>query len=217
MTYSTEPKNKEEYTQKYNQAYSSFAKAYDWIVKILPVWRTWISTAIPHIIGPDVLEVSFGTGYLISQYASQYNTYGIDFNWELTCIAQQNLQKFNVRANLQQAAVEYLPYPDGTFDTVINTMAFTGYPDGLRALNEIHRVIKPNGRFVLVDIGYPQDRNWLGIQATRIWTGLGDIVRDMATLFRQTGFHFTDEEVGGFGSVHLYIAVKEPGSPRPAG
>ena len=124
-------------------------------------------------------------------------------------VARQNLQKHGAEANLQQADVQYLPYPAKTFDTVINTMAFTGYPDGITALNEIYRVIKPNGRFVLVDIDYPRDNNWLGTQATRIWAGLGDIIRDMEILFRRTGFKFTNEEIGGFGSVHLYIATKE--------
>jgi len=207
--YSSEPVDKKEFTQKYDQTYSSIASVYDWAVKVLPVWRNWISTAIPHIIGPDVLEISFGTGYLISQYANKFNTFGIDYNWELACITRQNLLNFDEQASIQQADVEHLPYGAGTFDTVVNTMAFTGYPDGLKALTEIHRVLKPNGHFILVDIDYPHNRNWLGIQATRLWAGLGDIIRDMAVLFRQSGFQFTDEEVGGFGSVHLYVATKE--------
>lgn len=210
--YTIEPQNKKEYTQKYDLAYSNFAKAYDRIVKAIPIWRNWISTAIPHIIGPDVLEVSFGTGYLISQYASQFKTYGIDYNWELACIARQNLQKSCVRAELQQADVEYLPYPAGTFNTVVNTMAFTGYPDGSKALTEIYRVLKPKGRFILIDVEYPHNHNRLGHYATRLWAGLGDIIRDMDALFKQSGFDFTDQEIGGFGSVHLYIATKQVSS-----
>lgn len=206
--YSKEPEDTREFTQKFDQAYGSFARVYDWAVKVLPAWRNWISTAIPHIVGPNVLEISFGTGYLISQYASNFNTYGIDYNWELACIAQNNLKKHDVQTELQQADVEHLPFPTGTFDTVVNTMAFTGYPDGLKALNEIHRVLKPTGRFVLVDIDYPKDNNWLGRRATRLWAGFGDIIRDMESLFQKTGFQFTAEEVGGFGSVHLYIATK---------
>jgi SAM-dependent methyltransferase len=107
------------------------------------------------------------------------------------------------------ADIEQLPYPTNSFDTVVNTMAFTGYPDGHKALKEIYRVIKPKGRFVLVDIDYPKNRNWLGTRTTRLWAGLGDIIRDMEKLFKQTGFQFTEQEVGGFGSVHLYIAEKK--------
>jgi ubiquinone/menaquinone biosynthesis C-methylase UbiE len=207
--YSSEPENKKEFTQKYDHDYSKFAKSYDWVVKTLPVWRNWISTAIPHIVGPDVLEVSFGTGYLISQYANKFNTFGIDYNWDLACITRKNLEKSQARAHIQQADVEHLPYSNGTFDSVVNTMAFTGYPDGVKALTEIRRVLKPNGHFILVDIDYPRDQNWLGMQATRLWAALGDIIRNMNDLFKQTGFQLIEEEVGGFGSVHLFIATKE--------
>jgi len=213
--YPSEPEDKKQFTQNFDQSYSRFAKAYDWVVRVLPVWRNWISTAIPHIVGPHVLEVSFGTGYLISQYANQYHTCGIDYNWELTRIAKQNLEKYDAHAHLQQADIENLPYPSGSFDTVVNTMAFTGYPDGKQALAEIRRVLKPGGRFVLVDIDYPQNHNRLGTTATQLWAISGDILRDMKALFEQTGFTYSDSEIGGFGSVHLYIASKTgTGTPQ---
>jgi ubiquinone/menaquinone biosynthesis C-methylase UbiE len=207
--YSIEPEDKKAFTQKFDQAYGKFAKTYDWVVKVLPIWRNWISTAIPHLVGPDILEVSFGTGYLISKYAEQFNTFGIDYNWELACIARKNLYQAGCLAHLQQADIEYLPYAEETFDTVVNTMAFTGYPDGEKALVEIHRVLKPQGRFILVDIDYPQEQSWLGNQITRFWAASGDILRDMKSLFNQIGFEYTDQEIGGFGSVHLYIATKK--------
>jgi ubiquinone/menaquinone biosynthesis C-methylase UbiE len=211
--YSLEPEDKCEYTQKNDKVYGRFAKIYDWAVKTFPVWRNWISAAIPEIKGPDVLEVSFGTGYLISQYADQFNAFGIDYNWDLTSIAKHNLQKSNVQANLLQADVFNLPYPNKTFDTVVNTMAFTGYPDGQSALKEIRRVLKDDGRFILVDIDYPRNRNWMGTQIVKLWAGLGDIIRNMETLFQDTNFRFTNEEIGGLGSVHLYIATKKGLSP----
>ena len=55
--------------------------------------------------------------------------------------------------------MESLPYPDASFDSVINTMAFTAYPDGQRVFEEISRVLKPGGRIVMVDINYPRDGN----------------------------------------------------------
>jgi hypothetical protein len=61
----------------------------------------------------------------------------------------------------------------------------------------------------LIDIEYPADRNWLGMKMTRSWIALGDIVRDMDAMFRRFGFEYTDREIGGFGSVHLYVAEKK--------
>ena len=207
-TYSSEPLDKVGYTEKFDQSYSRFARLYDLVVRWLPLWRNWISQALPHIQGPDVLEISFGTGYLLTQYAGKYRTFGIDYNWELCRLAQNNLGKTGLHAFIQQADVQHLPYRTASFDTVVNTMAFTGYPDGHSAMIEIHRVIKKEGRLVLVDINYPEDKNWLGMRLTRSWEAAGDIIRDMDYLFEYTGFDYTEREIGGYGSVQLYIATK---------
>lgn len=107
--------------------------------------------------------------------------------------------------------MESLPYPAASFDSVINTMAFTAYPDGQRALAEISRVLKPGGRIVMVDISYPSDGNLIGITLTNGWKAGGDIIRDVPELFERFGYEYTDQEVGGFGSVHLYLAKKPVG------
>jgi len=87
-------------------------------------------------------------------------------------------------------------------------MAFTAYPDGQTALAEITRVLRPGGQIVMVDISYPTDGNKIGTFLTNAWKTGGDIIRDMPKLFRSFGFEYTDQEVGGFGSVHLYVATK---------
>ena len=132
IVYSNEPEKSLEYTQKLDDGYSKFVKIYDVAVKLLPIWKTWIKTVIPHIEGNCVLEASFGTGYLMMQYANKYETYGIDFNNEMVEIAQKNLSRIGIKATLQQANVERLPFPDNHFDTIINTIAFSGYPNGKR-------------------------------------------------------------------------------------
>ena len=104
--------------------------------------------------------------------------------------------------------MESLPYPAASFDSVINTMAFTAYPDGQRALAEISRVLKPGGRIVMVDINYPRDGNKVGTMLIKSWKVGGDIIRDVPELFERFGYEYTDQEVGGFGSVHLYAAKK---------
>ena len=206
--YSPEPIDKGAFTQKFDQTYGRMARIYDVVVKVFPIWRNWITQAVPHIVGSKVLEISFGTGYLLTQYAHQYDTYGIDYNWALTHIARQNLERAGMQASLQQADVAHLPYRSEMFDTVINTMAFTGYPDGAKAMAEIYRVLKPTGRLLLVDINYPQDRNGLGMALTRFWANSGDLIRDMNQLLEDAGFRYRDEEIGGFGSVHLYVGTK---------
>ena len=206
--YSLEPTNRKRYTTEFDQAYTRYAALYDLIVKLIPVWRNWISQAISPVCGPRVMEISFGTGYLLTEYADRYESYGIEYNRELVRIAKRNLDEKGVHAEIQQADVENLPYRDGVFDTLVTTMSFTGYPDGAKAMKEMHRVLKGRGRLILIDINYPSDENWLGTKLTKLWASLGDIIRDMHELFERFGFEYTDQEIGGFGSVHMYVATK---------
>jgi len=208
VSYVSEPKNKVQFTEDFNKFYSTFARIYDVATRIFPFWKRWLKTTIPHIEGPRVLEVSFGTGYLLTQYAAHYETYGIDFNEKFVTMLQEKLTQKGILANIRQGDVQALPYEDEFFDSIVNTMAFTAYPDGTKAMSEMHRVLKPGGKLIMVDIDYPLNRNGLGIQFTKAWIAMGDIVRDMKPLFDQFNFEYTDQEIGGFGSVHLYIAHK---------
>ncbi len=66
--YSREPITKTQFNADFDDAYTHFVGIYDFSVKALPFWKTWINQALPHIRGPRVLEVSFGTGYLLTHY-----------------------------------------------------------------------------------------------------------------------------------------------------
>ncbi len=212
--YSDEPRDRQLFTENFDRFYSRAANGYDWFVRLLPFWRNWLNHAIPHLQGERVLEVSFGSGYLLTQYADRFVTFGIDLNTPLAQIAKGNVAAQGVHADLQIANVEALPYADESFDTLINTMSFTGYPNARLALSEMRRVLIRGGRLVMIDINYPSRGNRLGTLLTRVWQYGGDIIRDMGPLFHHFGFQFTDEEIGGFGSVHLYVATKLPQSRK---
>ena len=103
-----------------------------------------------------------------------------------------------------------LPYESDSFDLVIAYSVFTHMlrDETENYFSEISRVLKHGGTIVMVDVDYPFKGNGLGAFITKAWIAGGDIVRDMKPLFNQFGFEYTDEEIGGFGSVHLYIAKK---------
>jgi len=205
-----EPADRRAFTQRNDRLYGHFAGLYDLAVKILPFWRRWIEQVLPHIVGPRVLELSFGTGHLLTRYADRYETWAIDYNWQLAQRARHNLSATGQQARLQLADVAHLPFADNRFHTVLCTMAFTAYPDGNAAMAEIARVLIPGGRLLLVDVNYPVEGGRLGTWLARAWIALGDIIRDMAPLFAAHGFDYVDRDIGGFGSVHLYVARKLP-------
>jgi ubiquinone/menaquinone biosynthesis C-methylase UbiE len=185
--------------------YTHFAPIYDQMVKHMPNWQAWISSVLPHLQGPRVLDVSCGTGYLLSQIAGQVEAFGIDLNLEMIAYARQNVPP---SVHLQRADAHHLPYRKETFNSILNTMAFNSYSSSLRALSEMHRVLQKGGLLLLVDVNLPADGNPVGAAFARRWDTRLDPDLNMGSLFEQVGFTYVDLDIGGFGSVHLYIAVK---------
>jgi SAM-dependent methyltransferase len=52
---------------------------------------------------------------------------------------------------------EAMPFPDATFDVVTCRIAPHHFPDVARFCREAHRVLKPGGRFLMVDNVAPED------------------------------------------------------------
>jgi SAM-dependent methyltransferase len=101
-------------------------------------------------IGQSVLEIGFGNGHtvpLLMQQADALSYVGIDI--AETMIAEAS--SFNRalidagRAAFHLASAEAIPCSDGTFDRAcaINVVYF--WTDPVRALTEIHRVLRPDG------------------------------------------------------------------------
>ena len=187
LRYAPEPADPERFTRDWDRYYTRIARFYDTCVRWLPFWRRWIGAVLPHVRGPRVLEVSFGTGHLLTRYPGDLEVHGVDLNRRMVETARANLQRTGSRARLVRGNVERLPYRDGVFDSVVSTMAFSGYPDGERALDELLRVLRPGGRLAIVDVNFPLDDNRVGRWVAGGWQRAGDVLRDMPTLFRARG------------------------------
>lgn len=53
-----------------------------------------------------------------------------------------------------------IPFPDNAFATVVSSMALCSYPDPIRALDEMSRVCRPDGRVLLLEHGRSRFRLW---------------------------------------------------------
>jgi ubiquinone/menaquinone biosynthesis C-methylase UbiE len=197
---------------------SRFAGLIDLGMKLHPLWGPRLRKAAAQVRGPRVLEVSFGTGYLMSLYAGRFQTTGIDYNPRMIETTRRRLDRLGLHADLIQADAHALPFDDQSFDCVVNTDAFTMYADPQQAMSEFHRVLVPGGRLVLCEYDRPADRNWLGMQWIRLAAKLGMPGVDFDPLLRSIGFEYEDHAVGLSGVLHMFVGTKPDGallSERP--
>ena len=94
-----------------------------------------------------VLEIGAGNGLNFSFYDPQKveRVEAIEPDTAMLRYAQQRIDQARVPINLTQAAVEALPFPNATFDSVVATLVFCSVTDPAKGLHEIMRVLKPSG------------------------------------------------------------------------
>jgi len=97
-----------------------------------------------------ILDLACGTGLSTFQLVDWLNGkgqfYGVDFSPYMIKRAEKNAEKINYKINFQVGDAESLKYPDNFFDAVISNMSFQMFPDKLKALKEIYRILKPGGK-----------------------------------------------------------------------
>lgn len=106
---------------------------------------------LPH--QPHILDLGCGTGRLLHRLATQFATLqgtGLDLSTQMLRQAQQRNQHGN-RLTYRQGNAESMPFAEGEFDAVFNTISFLHYPNPQQVVSEVHRVLHPGGRFYLAD------------------------------------------------------------------
>lgn len=95
------------------------------------------------------LEVGFGAGAVIAALAPVVGeAHGIDLDADPE-LASATLRRLGVEAHLRAGSVYELPYGDGEFDLVASFSVFEHLHRYERALEEVRRVLKPGGSFLL--------------------------------------------------------------------
>jgi ubiquinone/menaquinone biosynthesis C-methylase UbiE len=109
-------------------------------------------------IKPDamLLDVGCGGGEAIRCFASKVpngKIYGIDHSQEIVNLARQVNQALlkTGRVEIRQGSVVSLPYAADMFDGVTAFETIQFWPDLARSLQEINRVLKPSGTFLIVN------------------------------------------------------------------
>jgi ubiquinone/menaquinone biosynthesis C-methylase UbiE len=99
----------------------------------------------------DVLEVGVGTGKNLPYYGDDVNVTGIDVSSSMLAETRRRLTALTVQATILEADVQSLPFDDDRFDTAISTCVFCSVADPVQGLRELGRVVRPDGRILLLE------------------------------------------------------------------
>jgi ubiquinone/menaquinone biosynthesis C-methylase UbiE len=100
-------------------------------------------TKIAGLATGRVLEIGAGTGFNFPYYSGDATVVATEPDPEMLRRADPRARRHGLE--LIPSPAERLPFPDGSFDTVVATGVFCAVDDPAAAIAEVHRVLRPGG------------------------------------------------------------------------
>lgn len=184
--------------------------AMDWIT--IGAWWRLVRTALEPIPDHgDVLEIGFGPGKLHRKISQRVDRcYGLDLARGMCLLTKSRLLESGLPVRITRGDALGLPFPPQSFDTVVSTFTHSGLPQGDQAIREMARVLRPEGRLIMVDIGVPSDGNLLGTGLARLWEAMGDVLYNQPQLMSGAGLTINHYREFGPGSHIRLIVAQRP-------
>lgn len=192
-----------EKTRRVGEVFTSVAKRYDLMNDLmsLGVHRLWKRAAIGRLLlrpGQKVLDLAGGSGDLTLQMAPQVGENGevclTDINESMLSVGRDRVINANMadRVRVVLADAEKLPFSDRYFDRVIISFGLRNVSHKDWALSEMHRVLKPGGKLVVLEFSHPHA--WLSptynFYSTHIIPKMGSLILD-----DEDSYHYLVESI----------------------
>jgi demethylmenaquinone methyltransferase/2-methoxy-6-polyprenyl-1,4-benzoquinol methylase len=146
--------------------FDGISPTYDRVNRILSLgmdrkWRKKVAAHLPKERHLRILDLATGTGdQLISLFespASIRTAVGIDLAGDMLQIAQKKIlaKPYHSKIEFKRADAEKLPFAAESFDATSFSFGIRNVTDPLRSLEEIHRVLKPSGKCLILEFSLP--------------------------------------------------------------
>jgi len=109
----------------------------------------------------EVLEIGFGTGLNLPFYQEVDQVYALEPNRDVYQLAQKRVFDAPFHVQHIQASAEKLPFADHSVDNIVSTWTMCSIANLDKAIQEIHRVLKPQGTLHLIEHVQYHDNNTL--------------------------------------------------------
>ncbi len=125
-------------------------------------WHLMLKWLRPQI-GERILDVACGEGQLTLKIGLKGCTvYGIDSSTSEIGRARRLAERQRIDSTFDVGDAQQLPYPDESFDKIVCSSSLEHFKNAVRALREMHRVLKRNGTLVVTvdSFTYAIDPAW---------------------------------------------------------
>ncbi|SRR5579871_616095 len=104
--------------------------------------------------GSKVLEVAPGPGYLSVALAKsgRVDVTALEISPSFVEIVRKNAADAGISIDVRQGNASAMPFSGDSFDFVVCRAAFKNFSEPVKALVEMHRVLKPGGRALVIDL-----------------------------------------------------------------
>jgi ubiquinone/menaquinone biosynthesis C-methylase UbiE len=202
------------------RAYAKSANWYDLVIEpLVRTLRTTGLTLFPPAAGMSVLDIGCGTGTHLGIYQQAgCRVYGIDLSPAMLNVAQAKLAG---QAGLCLGDGSRMPFTGESFDLITAMLAFHEMPALLRhpVISEAKRVMKKNGRFLVIDyhpgpIRFPAGWLYKTVIASIEFLAGGEHYANyrgflanggLAPLLTGSSLVVDDQKVVGGGTIGLYL------------
>jgi ubiquinone/menaquinone biosynthesis C-methylase UbiE len=207
-------------TERVRRIWDKLAPKYDKIIRLPERWlfaggREWVCSQATG----NVLEIAVGTGRNLEHYPADAGLTAVDLSESMLAIAKRRAEALGRRADLRVGDAQELEFSSASFDTVVCTLSLCSIPDDAKAVAEVNRVLRPGGRFLLLEHVASPGRLVRAVQSILepIMVRLeGDhLVREPLVHLRREGFEIERLERLKWGIVER-VAARKPIVPRPA-
>ena len=161
--------------------------------------------------GESVLDVGCGTGTLAIAAKHRVgvggSVHGLDPSVEMLARAEKKARKAGVEVLLKSGVAEALPFPDAQFDVVLSSVMLHHLPQAARkqCVTEIRRVLKPDGRVLVVDFeGFSDQKRGL---LSHFHRPHGHVrAQDIAALLADAGLQIVESGPVGIRDLQFVLA-----------
>lgn len=146
------------------QMFDTISGNYDGLNRVISFgidvkWRKKVLKLVSDKKPKTVLDIATGTGDLaiLMTNTTAEEIIGLDISAGMLEVGKQKIAEKKLDAKIQMVLgdSENIPYPDHYFDAVTVAFGVRNFETLEKGLSEIHRVLKPNGIFVILETSVP--------------------------------------------------------------